>query len=120
MAHEKKSFTAYCDWLAIFEELTDEEAGKLVKHLFRYVNDLEPNLTDRITKLTFTPIKQTLKRDLKKWENKKIERKNWSIMGNLKKYKKDLYDQVKQGKLTIRLVSESHRIASVARSRTNE
>lgn len=83
MAKDKKSFTAYCDWIEIFEELTDEEAGKLVKHTLRYVNDLDPEAPDRVTKLTFTPIKNTLKRDLKKWEEKREKnrenaRKRWN------------------------------------------
>ena len=68
MATNKKSFVAYCDWLESFEELTNEEAGKLVKHLFKYVNDLEPENPDRLTKMCFIPIKQSLKRDLKKYE----------------------------------------------------
>jgi len=71
----KKSFTAYCDWIETFEELNDEEAGKLVKHLFRYVNDQNPEPPDRITKLLFSPIKATLKRDLKKWEYKREQNK---------------------------------------------
>lgn len=69
MAKDKKSFVAYCDWIESFEELSDEEAGKLVKHLFRYVNDLEPESPDRLTKMCFIPIKQSLKRDLKKYDN---------------------------------------------------
>ena len=69
MAKEKKSFVAYCDWLESFEELTDEEAGRLVKHLFRYVNDKNPEAPDRLTKMCFIPIKQALKRDLNKYEN---------------------------------------------------
>jgi hypothetical protein len=68
MATGKKSFIAYCDWLETFEELDDAEAGRLVKHLFRYVNDLDPQTEDKLTKMTFIPIKQTLKRDLKKHE----------------------------------------------------
>jgi hypothetical protein len=68
MAANKKSFIAYCDWLETFEELDDAEAGRLVKHLFRYVNDLDPQAEDKLTKMTFIPIKQTLKRDLKKHE----------------------------------------------------
>jgi hypothetical protein len=68
MATNKKSFVAYCDWLESFEELTNEEAGKLVKHLFKYVNDLEPESPDRLTKMCFIPIKQSLKRDLKKYD----------------------------------------------------
>ena len=70
MAENKKAFVAYCDWLESFEELTDEEAGKLAKHLFRYVNDLNPEAPDRMTKMCFIPIKQSLKRDLVKYEER--------------------------------------------------
>jgi hypothetical protein len=69
MAQNKKSFVAYCDWLDSFEELSDEEAGKLVKHLFRYVNDKNPEAPDKLTKMCFIPIQQSLKRDLKKYES---------------------------------------------------
>lgn len=74
MAKNKKSFVAYCDWLEAFEELTNEEAGKLVKHLFRYVNDQSPEAPDRLTKMCFIPIKQSLKRDLIKFETIKEKR----------------------------------------------
>lgn len=70
MAEGKKSFVAYCEWLESFEELSDEEAGKLVKHLFRYVNDLNPEPPDKLTKVMFIPIKQSLKRDLVKYEER--------------------------------------------------
>ena len=68
MAEGKKSFVAYADWIETFDELSDEEAGRLVKHLFRYVNDLNPEGADKLTKMVFIPIKQSLKRDLKKYE----------------------------------------------------
>jgi len=68
MAENKKSFVAYCDWQETFEELSDEEAGKLVKHLFNYVNDKNPETSDKLTKMCFIPIKQSLKRDLKKYK----------------------------------------------------
>jgi len=70
MAENKKAFVAYCDWLESFEELTNEEAGKLAKHLFRYVNDLNPEAPDRMTKMCFIPIRQSLKRDLVKYEER--------------------------------------------------
>jgi hypothetical protein len=73
MAEGKKAFTAYCDWHETFKELTDEEAGKLVKHLFAYVNDESPNAPDRLTDLLFKPMMLALKRDLKKYE-KVLER----------------------------------------------
>lgn len=78
MAKDKKAFVAYCDWMEAFEELDDDEAGRLAKHLFRYVNDLNPDPPDKITKASFTLIKQALKRDLIKYEEKK---KQWSDAG---------------------------------------
>jgi hypothetical protein len=68
MAQGKESFLFYVDQGELFEELTDEQAGKLIKHTFRYVSDQNPEAPDQITKLLFIPIKQTLKRDLKKYE----------------------------------------------------
>ncbi len=68
MAQGKKSFLLYCDLIGTFEELTDDEAGKLIKHVLRYVNDMNPDAPDRLTKITFEPIKQALKRDLVKYE----------------------------------------------------
>jgi hypothetical protein len=70
MAKDKKAFVAYCDWLESFEELTNEEAGKLIKHLLRYVNDQNPEPPDRLTQMCFIPIKQSLKRDLRKYEER--------------------------------------------------
>jgi len=74
MAENKKRVVVYADWIDKFEELEDDEAGRLIKHFFRYINDLNPEPPDRITKLTFIDIKNTLKRDLDKWEEKSPER----------------------------------------------
>jgi alpha-L-arabinofuranosidase len=68
MATDKKGVIVYADWIDKFEELNDEEAGRLIKHFFRYVNDLNPEAPDRITKISFIDIEKCLKRDLKKWE----------------------------------------------------
>ena len=70
MAENKKSVLLYCDIIHTVEELTDQEAGVLLKHYLRYVNDQNPTPPDRITAIAFEPIKQTLKRDLRKWESK--------------------------------------------------
>ena len=68
MAESKKSFVLYNDYEKVFEMLTDEEAGKLIKHLFAYVNNKDTELEDRLLKLTFEPIKLQLMRDNKKYE----------------------------------------------------
>jgi predicted transcriptional regulator len=74
MADGKNKIIVYKDWHPLFEQLTDEEAGQLIKHFFRYVNDLEPESPNRIIDISFEPIKQTIKRDLRKWENVREEK----------------------------------------------
>jgi hypothetical protein len=69
MDNAKKGVIVYVDWIEQFEYLTDVEAGKLIKHFFRYVNNLNPVAPDRFTEMSFIPIKRTLKRDLENWEN---------------------------------------------------
>src|SRR3989304_10393689 len=87
MAENKKSFIAYCEWVEVFETLTNEEAGKLVKHLFRYVNDKHPEPEDRITEISFIPIKQVLKKDLKKYESYVDKQKANGLKGGRPKHK---------------------------------
>lgn len=70
MAADKNSFTAYCDWGNVFDKLTDEQLGKLTRHIWDYVRDKNPETDDQITELLFIPIRDSLKRDLKKWEKR--------------------------------------------------
>jgi hypothetical protein len=82
MATDKKSFLLYCDLIHTVEQLTDEQAGDLLKHILRYVNDKEPQTENVITRIAFEPIKQSLKRDLQKYEdirkrNQDNARKRW-------------------------------------------
>jgi hypothetical protein len=70
MAEDKNKVIVYADWIEKFEALEDDEAGRLIKHFFRYINDLNPKPPDRITELSFIDIQHTLKRDLKKWEKR--------------------------------------------------
>lgn len=75
MAENKQSFLLYCDTIHTVEKLTDSQAGLLFKHLLRYVNDQNPTPADIITEIAFEPIKQSLKRDLKKYEDKREQNK---------------------------------------------
>jgi hypothetical protein len=74
MAKDKKSFVLYCDIIHTIEQLSDEQAGHLFKHVLYYVNDLNPETDNVITKIAFEPIKQQLKRDLVRYE--KIRERN--------------------------------------------
>ena len=74
MAENKKGFLLYCDLIHTVEKLDDEQAGKLFKHVLEYVNDFNPVTEDLLTQVCFEPIKQSLKRDLKKWEKQHEQR----------------------------------------------
>ena len=63
MAENKKSFILYSDQRGIFNKLSNEQAGELIKHIYSYVNDEDPE-GNFITELAFESIKQQLKRDL--------------------------------------------------------
>jgi hypothetical protein len=84
----KKSFVLYTDQREVFEELDDELAGKLIKHIFAYVNDENPETDDKLLRLAFLPIKTQLKRDLKLWDSKKSLRSEAGKKGGLAKASK--------------------------------
>ena len=73
MVKGKKSFILYSDQRGTFDKLSDEQAGKLIKYVFSYVNDEDPE-SDFITELAFVAIKSQLKRDLEHWEVVKAKR----------------------------------------------
>ena len=78
MAEDKKGFVLYADLIHTINKMPSEKAGDLFKHILRYVNDEEPTTDDMLIDLVFEPIKQQLKRDLRKYEDKKVQ---WSDAG---------------------------------------
>lgn len=86
MAENKKSFVAYCDWESQLDLLSDDEAGKLFRHLLAFVNDKDPKFSpdERILKMAFEPIRLQLKRDLEKYEEVKRKRTEAGRSGGIK------------------------------------
>lgn len=74
MSKDKKSFILYLDQQDLFNKLPDEIAGKLIKHIFSYVNCEDPETNDLLLDVAFSPIKQSLKRDLNKWQTQLKQR----------------------------------------------
>ena len=94
MAKDKKSFILYSDAIHTVEKLSDTDAGQLLKHLLRYVNDQNPTTENPLVEIAFEPIKQQLKRDLVKFEDVKVKRseagkaganKRWQEIANANK-----------------------------------
>lgn len=86
MAKDKKGFILYADQKALFDQLPNDKAGELIKFIFAYVNDENPTTDDIIINLAFTPIKQQLKRDLKKFEETKEKRREAGKAGANKRW----------------------------------
>lgn len=83
MAKDKNSFLIYCDIIHTVDKLDDLQAGKLFKHLLKYVNDQNPIAEDIVTEIAFEPIRQSLNRDLIKYEsirerNSENAKKRWN------------------------------------------
>lgn len=86
MAKDKKSFILYVDQKDLWNKLPDEIAGKLIKHIYAYVSDENPESEDLIVNIAFEPIKQQLKRDLKLFEEKRVKRSEAGIAGANKRW----------------------------------
>lgn len=86
MAENKKSFILYADQRGIIDMLDNETAGKLIKHIYAYVNDDNPISENPLVNLAFEPIKLQLKRDLKTWESTKLVRSEAGKAGASKRW----------------------------------
>tara|TARA_R110002126_G_scaffold67176_1_gene170472 strand:- start:7195 stop:7911 length:717 start_codon:yes stop_codon:yes gene_type:complete len=92
-----KSFILHKDSLAILDQLTDPQAGKLFKAISTYQNTGENTDLDQMTKIIITPFLNQFKRDDEKYQNSAIQGK----LGNLKKYHLDIYQKVINKELTL-------------------
>ncbi len=106
MAKDKKSFILYVDQKDLFNKLPDEIAGKLIKHIYSYVNDENPESKDLIVNIAFEPIKQQLKRDLKLFEEKRVKRSEAGLAGANKRWQE--------------MANDSKRINDIAKIAVND
>ncbi|MFV0141038.1 DUF6291 domain-containing protein [Empedobacter falsenii] len=98
---EKKSFVLYNDLINIVEQLPDETSGKLFKYILRFVNEKEVEIDDLLLKIAFQPIKDSIIRNSKKWEDSKEKKSEAGRIGNLKRWNKDLYDHFIRKEITL-------------------
>lgn len=69
MAENKKSFILYADLIHTVRKMPKDKAGELFLTILSYVNDEDPGIDDLLVEVAFEPVKQQLKRDLKRWED---------------------------------------------------
>ncbi len=78
----QKSFILHSDQIEIFENLSDEDAGKVIKEIYRYANYNKPTTLTGLLKTVFIPFKTALDRNGEKYErvcerNRKNIEKRW-------------------------------------------
>lgn len=109
----RTSFILHLDSLDILDELSNEEAGILLRAMRDFNREEEPTLSG-LMKVVFLPFKNQFIRDEVKWDGTKEERSKAGRMGNLKRYTPDLYQQVTDNQITLEEAEE------VAKSRKCE
>ena len=111
MAEDKKSFLLYVDQRKTVDQLPDEIAGKLFKLIYSYCDDDCPEVEDLLLRVAFEPIKQSLKRDLKRYEARAERSKvNGAKGGRPKKNP----EEPKETQKTQRVISEPRKPDSVS------
>lgn len=71
---KKDSFILYTEQQEVFDNLSDEEAGQLIKAIFNYVETGEASNLNKTLNLAFIPIRQNIDRNSEKWEETKNKR----------------------------------------------
>ena len=83
--NDKKSFLLYTEYAETFNELSDEDAGKLIKAIFNYVQYGKLDELKGILKIAFIPIKQNIDRDIEKWKQIRTKRSEAGKIGGMNK-----------------------------------
>ena len=83
----KDSFILYTEQREIFSQLSDEDAGKLIKAIFNYSETGQEPELNNILKFAFIPIRQQLDRNTLKWEETKQKRVEAGRLGGINRAK---------------------------------
>lgn len=101
MAENKRSFLLYADMIYTVEKMPKNKQGDLLMTILRYVNDQNLEVEDLVVSLVWEPIKQQLKRDLRKWDHSLKDKKTNGQLGNLKRWHLDLYNKVMDEEMSL-------------------
>ena len=91
----KDSFILYLDHQEIFEMLTDEQAGQLIKSIFLYERTGTMPKMDKMLNLAFVPIMQILDKNRRRYDEKCKKNKE-NIKKRWNKNNTNVYERKKQ------------------------
>ena len=84
----KDTFILYTEQKEVIDKLSDEQAGKLIKAIYEYVETGEMPILDNVLDLVIIPFKQNLDRNADKYEETKKKRSEAGKLGaEIKKQK---------------------------------
>lgn len=77
----KKSFILYLDSLDVIKELDDKQTAELFRAIIEYEKSGIENIKDKIVKVAFIPIKNSLDRNNEHWQDVKNKRREAGKLG---------------------------------------
>ena len=86
---KKDSFVLYTEQKAVLDKLTDEQAGKLIKAIYEYVETGKMPELENVLDLVITPFKTVLDKDKAKYEEVSKARAEAGSKGGKQKQTKD-------------------------------
>ena len=90
MDEGKKGFIMFLSFADIIQELTDEEAGRLLKAIMQHEGGEEVDLgNDRLLKVAYTAITADIDRQDEKWEKTRYARSEAGKLGGAPKGNKN-------------------------------
>ena len=106
MGEDKKGFIMFLSFADIIQDLTDEEAGRLLKAIMQHEGGEEVDLgNDRLLKVAYTAITSDIDRQCEKWEKTRYARSEAGKLGgapkgnkNASKNKQNKQEQTKTNK----------------------
>ena len=101
----QKGFIVYGDNEPLFDRLTDEEAGQLLKAMTKYFNHgIEPKFDSLLTDVVWIQIKLQMDRNAEKYK-KKCEKNRESIQSYWNKVKEDtnVYERIRTLPIKIKI-----------------
>lgn len=93
-----KSFVMYDSWMDMVEDMTEEEAGRLLKAIYAYRKDKNAAPDDRTIRPVFNILRQRFEEDAKAYQDKVEKRAEAGKMGGRPKAKESKSKQTKAKK----------------------
>ncbi len=105
----RDSFILYTEQKEVIDKLSNEQAGKLIKAIYEYVETNEMPKLDNILELVIIPFKQNIDRNTDKWEEIKKKRSEAGKIGAETKKQK----QAKQANAKFALSKQANQAVNV-------